>query len=302
MWFEKLTGFKEENPDQVRSLLEIRGDSIISAVNNKSYIFGRLEVPSLEDLRNKSISIKNYDSNIIVEEVVGDIQAFHLDKSNNGATFQAASQFNLLEMVGPEITPEQGVDIYEHDHTQGPACAVACGAGTIYRNYFANVNGFLGQSSKSQIDCLSDIGIVLNNNKLNLWKMSNGYVLTDEIALINISQQIRKKSRNEYDQLKSKLRVGIQEDTEVTIGGSKNLVTQVYCSALPINYSNISSEYWKDFAKLILFATYEATFYASFLNYIRTCDTPDPPGHFRLNSKGIKGGCDAQRSKRGTKT
>jgi hypothetical protein len=31
------------------------------------------------------------------------------------------------------------------------------------------------------------------------------------------------------------------------------------------------------------------------------CDTSDPPGHIRLNSKVIKGGYDAQRSKRGTK-
>ena len=30
-------------------------------------------------------------------------------------------------------------------------------------------------------------------------------------------------------------------------------------------------------------------------------DTSDPPGHISLNSKGIKGGCDAQRSKRGVK-
>lgn len=29
------------------------------------------------------------------------------------------------------------------------------------------------------------------------------------------------------------------------------------------------------------------------------CDTPDPPGHIRLNSKVIKGEYDAQGSKRG---
>jgi hypothetical protein len=44
-----------------------------------------------------------------------------------------------------EESPEQGIDIHEHDHTQGPACAIAAGAGTIYRNYFARVNGPNGE-------------------------------------------------------------------------------------------------------------------------------------------------------------
>ena len=72
--------------------------------------------------------------------MVGNIQSFHQDPSNSGALFQAASQFNLLEMVGPQISPEKGIGIYELDYTQGPACAIACGAGTIYRNYFVPVN------------------------------------------------------------------------------------------------------------------------------------------------------------------
>jgi hypothetical protein len=36
-------------------------------------------------------------------------------------------------MVSPRVTPEDGVGIYDLDRTQGPACAVAAGAGTIYR-------------------------------------------------------------------------------------------------------------------------------------------------------------------------
>ena len=48
---------------------------------------------------------------------------------NRGALFQVASQFNMLEMVGPRVTPEEGVTRYEHDRTQGPACAMAAGRG-----------------------------------------------------------------------------------------------------------------------------------------------------------------------------
>jgi len=74
-------------------------------------------------------------------------------------------QFNLLEMASPSVTPEQGVGIYEHDHTQGPACAIAAGAGTIYRNYFARVKGQIGQAASNQIDCLADIGAALGNSE-----------------------------------------------------------------------------------------------------------------------------------------
>jgi hypothetical protein len=207
---------------------------------------------------------------IQVEEVIGNIQSFHKEESNNGAFFQAASQFNLLEMVGPSITPEQGVGIYEMDNTQGPACAIACGAGTIYRNYFAEVEGQIGQSSLCQIDCLADIGVALNNVNSNLWEMSNGYAMASRVGLKTISEQLQKMSEIQYEELKGKLKIGVQWDTEVTIGEKKNRVSQAYCSALPVSYSNIPSELWSDFACLILEATYEATFFAALQNYSKT--------------------------------
>lgn len=216
MWFEELTGFKEENPEQVRANLEVKGDTLISKVNGAKYQYGRLEVASLAELKEQSPPLESYKSAIKVEEVVGNVQMLHQDASNNGAFFQAASQFNLLEMVGPRVTPEQGVGIYEYDHTQGPACAIACGAGTIYRNYFAEVNGRTGQTFDNQIDCLKDIGVELNNQDHNLWEMSNGYALSNPEGLKSVSQQIRGRSEPEYESLKEKLRIGIQWDTEVT--------------------------------------------------------------------------------------
>jgi hypothetical protein len=46
-----------------------------------------------------------------------------------------ASQFNLLEMTGPSVTPEDGVTRYKDDPTQGPACAIAAGAATILHRH-----------------------------------------------------------------------------------------------------------------------------------------------------------------------
>ena len=270
MWFEKLTGFKEKNPEQVRNNLLINGDKLISKVNGAEYRYGKLNVINLEDLRNNALN-NTYRSEIKISEEVGDIQALHKDKSNNGAFFQAASQFNLLEMVGPNITPEKGVGIYENDRTQGPACAIACGAGTIFRNYFVEINSQIGQSAHIQIDCLNELGKELGNENNRFWRMQNGYALANDIeSLSNISNQIRSKSGQEFENLKGKLRIGIQWDTEVTISGPDQIVSQAYCSALPVSYSHIPSEYWMIFARLILEATYEATLLAALMNYERT--------------------------------
>ena len=269
MWFETLVGFEENTMDNVRSKLVLDGDRLISKVNGRELIVGNLEIVDLENLRKRAHN-EIYSDKIKVEEVVGNVQTMHQYSKNNGAIFQAASQFNLLEMVGPHVSPERGVGIYENDFTQGPACAIACGAGTIYRNYFVNVNGKIGQTRENQIDCLDEIGRKLENSKLHLWEMKNGYALPSVEGLHLATKIIRSKSAKEYDMLKSKLKVGIQWNTEVTLEESKNLVSQVYCSALPVSYSGISPQNWEVFARLILEATYEATLCAALINFEMT--------------------------------
>ena len=121
--------------------------------------------------------------------MIGDIRELHCDPANANALFQVASQFNLLEMVNPEVTPEHGVTRYAFDQTQGPACAIAAGAATVYRNYFAQVNGSIGQTSMNQIDCLSGVGEILGNTHDSLWSMSNGYALCSSEGLSKINDR-----------------------------------------------------------------------------------------------------------------
>ena len=269
MWFEKLTGFKEDSSEYVRSNIELSNGIMTSLVNGNSFKYGRLEIPTLEALRNR-IPLNSFNDRIRISEIVGNVQALHTDSENEGALFQVASQFNLLEMVSPRITPEEGVGIYEIDKTQGPACAVAAGAGTIFRNYFVEVNEQIGQSSKNQIDCLSDIGFALGNENSQLWSMKNGYAIAEETGLFNITKQLKAKNEIDYERLLGKLRIGIQFDTQVTLDNCKHTVSQAYCSALPVAYSQHSADLWTEFAKLILNATYEATFYAGLINYLNT--------------------------------
>jgi hypothetical protein len=270
MWFKKLTGFEEISPKQVRENIVIEDDRLKSKVNGKSYQLGYLQVPTLLELKEQVPEFEKYDDEIKVSEVIANVQELHIDPENRGALFQVASQFNLLEMINPNITPAHGIDRYKYDMTQGPICAITCGAGTIYRNYFAQVNGKVGQTVDNQIDCLEFIGKELGNYNSKLWRMKNGYVITSQEALINIATKISNLSYNERESLKSKLKIGIQWETEVTISDNKQIVSQAYCSALPVSYSNIEPSIWESFARLILEASYESTFYAGLLNIIKT--------------------------------
>ena len=270
MWFEELFGFKEENPEQVRKNLTLESNKLISKINGKDYQCGTLEILTLRELKRSAAPEEFFKSKISLTEIVGDAQELHKDIKNRGALFQVASQFNLLEMIAPDITPERGVEIYEHDHTQGPSCAIACGAGTVYRNYFVRLGNQIGQTRKLQVDCLEELGKVFENESSSLWNMQNGYALANEEGLQNISQHIRSLDATGCEALKETAKTGIQWHTEVTISPDKQQVSQIYCSALPVAYSHIASKKWKDFAKLILDATYEATFYAALKNYIHT--------------------------------
>lgn len=137
MWFEDLVGFGETSRAAVLDGIEIDGEVLRSRVNGREMRCGALELASLGELRTGADGVRaSLAGRLRLREVVGDVRALHADAANAGATFQVASQFNLLEMAAPGVTPDAGVGIYENDHTQGPACAVACGAATICRNYF----------------------------------------------------------------------------------------------------------------------------------------------------------------------
>ncbi len=270
MWFEDLTGFREENPDQVRANLIVDGSTITSKVSGRRMEAGRLQTPSLRRLRNAVIEEGSGLGAISVEEVVADAQALHVRAEAAGSLFQVASQFNLLEMVGPHVPPEAGVGIYENDLTQGPACAIAAGAGTIYRNYFAEVNGMPGQSAHNQIDCLKDVGNALGNEANRLWSVQNGYALPSLEGLREIDGTLARMDEAELDNLRAALRIGLQWDTEVTFADCGHLITQAFCSALPVAYTSLPRDLWERFARLVLEATYEATLTAAAINSTRT--------------------------------
>jgi len=264
-WFEDLMGFRESSPTDVRTRIRVLDGRMRSEANGKTFACGELEIPSLRELRARAR--RATPGQMRVRELVSGVQELHRDRRDaHCALFQVASQFNLLEMASPGWTPEHGVGIYEDDHTQGPACAIAAGAGTIYRNYFVEVRGQVGQSYANQIDCLDDLGQALGNGERNrLWEMRNGYALATRNGLERLRERLWGASESELDQLRQLLRVGWQRNTEVTLpGAGGHLVDQLYCSALPVAYcGSLPKRLWEPFARLVLEAAYEATLCAA---------------------------------------
>jgi len=269
-WFERLTGFREADYHSTRQRLAVDGDRLRSLANGRSWGVGDFRLASLRELRDAAEPSPR--GRIAVRSVVGDVYGLHHDGNYDGALFQVASQFNCLEMTGPGVTPEDGVTPYQRDPTQGPACAIAAGAATIYRNYFVPVGTGIGQTRDRQLDALADMGALLasalGRPAGSLWQMSNGYALCREGELAAIADHIRRADAGAVDVLRAALRIGFHRDVEVTGEDMfpPQTVAQAFCSALPVSYSSVHGPVWAPFATLVLEAAYEATLWAGVAN------------------------------------
>ncbi|CAK9047357.1 unnamed protein product [Durusdinium trenchii] len=280
-WFSETFGFSEESFDKTREKFTF-ADGILESkafeacintagiltltrrlwvlvsglgVTKRQFHVGPFELVSVEELRERLAGFDGSLGGLTFSNVCGNAQTLHRDAANEGAVFQVASQFNCLEMNEPGARPEDGVTRYYSDATQGPACAVSCPAGTVFRNYFVNGSG---QGRGRQLDGLAEIGELVNNAKEKYWRMVNGYCLpTDSKSLARLGQRI-KEDEKLSDEIRNRLRIGVHWDTEVA--NKEHRVCQVFCSALPVAYAKSTrSQDWEAFARLVLQGTFEAT-------------------------------------------
>jgi hypothetical protein len=271
-WFERITGFCERDYASTRRQLEVDGTRLRSHVNGASYGIGKFELVSLRELRRRMQSSGCLAGKSRIAAVGGDVRKMHGQLEFANALFQVASQFNMLEMTGPDVTPERGVTRYQNDPTQGPACAIAAGAATIYRNYFVPVGDDTGQTGERQLDGLADLGKALSGALGmpvgDLWIMRNGYALCTQSGLEAIAAHFATLDSDKIDALRSLLCIGLHSDVEVTDCDVeiRPSVSQAFCSALPVAYSRVRPNHWHAFASLVLEAAYEATILAAALN------------------------------------
>lgn len=273
-WFARITGFSEKAYGETQARLRVENGRLIPEGGGPGHAVGELELVPLDALRARARDV-TVPGRLTLGIVEGDVRRMHIEPENAGAVFQVASQFNLLEMTGPSVTPEHGVTGYAHDHTQGPACAIAAGAGTIWRNYLVPVGDRIGQTADRQLDGLAGLGAALAGDMGveagSLWRMRNGYALPERGTLAQIETHLAGLDEAGRDRLRGLLRVGLHRDVGVTEPGAApdTRVTQVYCSALPVAYSRIPAADWAGFAALILEAAYEATVLSAVLNAAR---------------------------------
>ena len=289
-WFERLVGFRERDAADIKALLTTEGADLVAPALNERYKAGAFTTPSLGELRTQ-LKARTYEKKPpTFSNVIGDAGALHGEFP--GATFQVASQFNCLEFVGPSVTPEDGVTGYAWDKTQGPCCAIACGASTIYRNYFG-LNG-APQTKDSQIENLRDVLAHLGPLD-GRFDVRGGYTMADDAALRDLSAKVAALDDAGRDAVKCLLRIGLQTDCQVTsqnwgrdqLRDADHVVTQIFASACSVAYSQNGSGLWKAFASLVLEASYEAALIAAAL---KALDHPDRPHSSKVFLTAVGGG------------
>lgn len=271
-WFEKLTGFKESSYAETQQKLFFAESELYCPDNGKRYDLGQFEMPSLKELRQRVAELSHAESHneqgkeLRFNFLHADAYHLHAHESANNSVIQVASQFNLLEMPGMHVTPEDGVTNYQFDKTQGPASAMAAGPATLFRNYGLNLGTQQGQTKSLQINTLAELAFELGDEGL---EMINGYAQCDRDFLERIKPRLSNCGLIEREALKGLLKVGVHWKTTVTAKGAKpeQKVTQVFCSALPMAYNRVQDrDLWEPFARLVLEALYEATFCVGVLN------------------------------------
>ena len=222
-WFERLTGFRELSWHDTRQRLRLEGPHLVSAADARRLPVGDFELVPLATLRHRARIAPTFGiGRLRLTQIRGEALALHTQTANAGALFQVASQFNMLEMISPRVTPEDGLTLYQADPTQGPACAMAAGAATLYRLHFVDVEGQRGQTRDRQLDGLRDIGDALalatGLPRSALWTMRNGYALCHEQGLCEINTLLGGAPAHALEQLRGLLKVGVHRQAAVTWG------------------------------------------------------------------------------------
>ena len=252
-WFHQLFGFAEasgpaERYAAVKAKLAVDGTTLTSKVNHQRYQIGTFATPSLGELRARVAAAglrAKHAGRLRLSVVVGDVSELQASPQNRHATFQAASQFNCLEFMGPTVTPEAGVTGYVRDRTQGPACSIGAGPATVYRNYFAPVQigggdsgggggggggdaaaaagepqVQYGQTQQHQINNLADVSALLGNTRQHpMFRVQGGYTLAKDAGLKALNAALAAHAEahgGSLDAVHAALRVGVHADVQVT--------------------------------------------------------------------------------------
>lgn len=304
LWFTEAFGFDEleEGHGKVAENFEYDESTglLTSKANLKKYQAGKFTTPSVGDLRTSGSKEKlkaKFGAGAkltVTSKQVDDIAKEMRDPQNCFSTFQAASQFNCLEHPSEAGMPESGINGYGDDATQGPACAVAAGPGTVVRSYFAikNAQGKLEPQTKDkQVNTLGDA--IEKAGIGGHLRVQNGYTIVGDISDLN---EIASKLMLDNKKFLENLRVGIMHDTEI-LKCPRQLVTQVYVGSCSVTYNTIpkdQEELWEPLAVTLLEGAYEATLFAAVETALRHPDVESARTVFLIDVGGGVNGNKAE--------
>lgn len=280
-WFTSLFGFDEETQSaaawsHTRSRFSYAPATGILTAPSGDFHAGRFSTPTLGDVRaaGRALLVAGAPPTLTLSHgITNDVLNAHA-RAPPGSVFLAASGLNCLEFPGHGGSPMMGVTCYEDDRTQGPACALACAAGTVVRNYFSD------NTPDAQLDCLSSLADAVGDSAAcTPWVVRAGYILGSSrdgaaaaAALDVANARVFARGSASRAALRALVRVGVQEDTGVTFASrwaradAALRVTQVYAAALSLGgYKtprDVPDEAWAPLATLVLEAAYEATLWA----------------------------------------
>ena len=144
------------------------------------YHVGPRSTPSVRELRERCENVPELGgiTFIHIADPVG-IVPIICNPENAGAVFQAASQFNALEMTGPGVTraSRRSRALPYTPPIQRKAPSVRWRA--LQAPFPATISSTAaGQGGKTpQVDTLGDVGEVVGNGAGKIWTMQNGYAL-----------------------------------------------------------------------------------------------------------------------------
>ncbi len=95
--------------------------------------------------------------------------------------------------------------------------------------------------------------------------MRNGYALCTREGLAAIGTHLSSLTAEATNTLRGRLRIGVHRDVEVTDaeGSPLPIVSQAFCSALPVVYTDVARVTWQPFASLVRESAYQATLWAA---------------------------------------
>jgi hypothetical protein len=264
-WFWELFGFRE-SVSSVQANFTVEEfethATLTSKVNNRSFnagLFSLRNTASFPGLRETPSAVPGslhiIRGGTAATRALTEVLASQSLPEFDGATFQAASNFNCLEFVGPDQCAGDGVTNYIYDYTQGPYCALATGAALVYRNYFIRqAGGIVGQLEK-EVELLARTPIAPH--------VEHGYPLLGGPTLAALAAA-------DWSDL-SQFDVGLHENCEVTTGAdlavsavpTGRIVHHVYAAAFNYNGTVEGNEVSRRIGAQMLAAEYQATVLAA---------------------------------------